>query len=54
MRTSRRNAPSYSRQARLGEETIILIQFLQGIAQYDDAHVLRIREWVHPALLGAA
>jgi len=47
------NDPSaYARQARLGEETVTLIQFLRGIAQHDDAHVLRIRERVHPALLG--
>jgi len=40
-----------SREARLGEETVTLMQFLRGLAQHDDAHALRVGERVHPALL---
>ena len=41
------------RRARLGGESINGYQFLRGIAQHDDAHALRIRERVHPALYEA-
>lgn len=40
-----------SRRARVGSETLTLYQFLRGIAQHDQAHEVRIRERVHPALL---
>lgn len=40
--------------ARLGEELINGYQFLRGIAQHDDAHTLRVRERVHPALYEAS
>ena len=38
------------RRARLGDESVNGYQFLRGVAQHDDAHALRIRERVHPAL----
>ncbi len=41
----------WSWRGQLGEESFTLYQFLRGIAQHDEAHALRIRERVHPALL---
>ncbi len=43
-----------SRQARIGDETLTLYQFLRGVAQHDAAHEARLRERVHPALLTGA
>ncbi len=45
---------AFRRRVRLGDEEINGYQFLRGIAQHDDAHMLRIRERVHPALYGAS
>ena len=45
-------AATLARRARIGGETVTLYQFLRGIAQHDAAHELRVRERVHPALLG--
>lgn len=39
------------RRFRIGEEEVILYQFLRGIAHHDDAHRVRMVERVHPALL---
>lgn len=41
----------WAREAVLGEEALTLYQFLRGIRQHDLAHVERIAERVHPALL---
>ena len=47
------SASIFRRRAQLGGERITGYQFLRGIAQHDDAHILRIRERVHPALYEA-
>jgi len=49
-----RDSGVWSRRAVLGEERPTLYQFLRGIVQHDGAHVLRIAERVHPALLAPA
>ena len=41
----------WARRALVGRERVTLYQFLRGIRQHDAAHVVRIRERVHPALL---
>ncbi|MFQ5890369.1 MAG: N-acetylmuramic acid 6-phosphate etherase [Gemmatimonadota bacterium] len=46
-------AAFFRRRAALGGEELTAFQFLQGVAQHDDAHAIRICERVHPALLEA-
>ncbi len=46
-----RGTEVWGRRAILGDERPTLYQFLRGIGQHDGAHVTRIAERVHPALL---
>lgn len=43
--------PAWRRRFRIGEEAVTLYQFLRGVAHHDRAHLQRMTERVHPALL---
>ena len=45
---------AWSRPAAIGDEEVILYQFLRGVAHHDEAHATRISERIHPSLLEPA